>query len=34
MTPETVTVLLILPLLAFKGLKFWLIVALNTKEAF
>ena len=34
MTPEQVIVLLILPLLAFIALKFWLIVALKTKEVF
>lgn len=34
MTSEAVTILLILPLLLFKGLKFWLIISLKTKEAF
>ena len=34
MTPEAVTLMFILPLVLFKGLKFWLIISLKTKEAF
>lgn len=34
MNSEEVTILLILPLLLFKGLKFWLITSWKTKEAF
>lgn len=34
MTPDQVSILLIMPLLIFKGLKFWLITSLKTKEAF
>ena len=34
MNVESVTILLILPLLLFNGLKFWLIISLKTKEAF
>ena len=34
MSSEVITIVLILPLVLFKGLKFWLIMSLKTKEAF
>ena len=33
MTSEDITIVLILPLLMFKGLKFWMILHLKSKEA-
>lgn len=32
MTSEEITIVLILPLLMFKGLKFWMIMHLKSKE--
>jgi len=34
MNSEEITILLILPLLLFKGLKFWFLISMKTKEAF
>lgn len=34
MTSEEIIFILILPLLLFKGLKFWFLISMKTKEAF